>query len=186
MNKFRASYSILDTWRRGDYERAVKMYFKLETFDSEAMQQGRDYHQKWQEEVEKTKKLPAVFGGKKLTAPKTELKLVAQIYDWLEFVGVIDCYDKPTFYEYKTWVSESQNYINSYQIGMYGLLLTYTDKYVDSCEIYHYNQYNNKVDMSKVYITDKLIQDSLNFLITTSVEMHDYLLSNNLYERLSK
>ena len=184
MNKFRASYSVLDTWHRGDYERATLMYFKLDDFDSEAMKQGRQFHQDWAKEVSTNKKLPAVFGSKQLKNPQTELKLVVQIYDWLEFVGVIDCYDEPIIYEYKTGTAESQRYTTSKQIGMYGLLLTYSDMFVNFCEIYHYNQHSGKADMSMVHITDHLINNSLNFLITTAGEMHNYLESNNLYEKL--
>jgi len=186
MNKFRASYSVLDAWLRGDYENAVKMYFKLGSFENEAMIQGKKYHEDWANETKKNKTLPVIFGEQKLKNPQTELKLVVQIYDWLEFVGVIDCYDDPIFYEYKTGVTESQVYANSHQIGMYGLLLTYSDKFANACEIHHYNQHKRSVDVSKVWVTDQLISDSLNFVVTTAGEMHDYLSTNNLYERFKK
>ena len=186
MNKFRASFSILDTWNKGDYENAVKMYFKIDSFENEAMRQGKKYHKEWSKHTEETKTLPVIFGGKEFKTPKTELKLTAQIYDWLEMVGVVDCVDEPVIYEYKTGVTDSQTYVNSHQVGMYGLLLTYNDMLVDRCEFYHYNQYKNQVDMSIVHITDKLIENSLNFVVTTAGEMHEYLESNNLYEKLNK
>ena len=80
-NKFRASFTILNIWKSGDWERAIKAYFKLEQFVTLAMAEGREWHKKWAEESKQTKKLPAIFGGKELVNPIIEEKKVVSIYD---------------------------------------------------------------------------------------------------------
>ena len=186
-NKFRASWSVLSVWAKGDYNRAVKSYFKLEEYTSPQMEAGKDYHEKWQQEILKTKCLPKVFGDKKLNDPKPEYKAVVQIADWLELVGVIDCIDSPVLYEFKTGKSKtSEDYAGSWQTGIYGVLATFDKKFVDRAEIYHYDQYQKKADMSIRFITDKLLKDSLNWVMTQSGEMHNYLLQNDLYRRFGK
>ena len=162
MNKFRASYSVLTTWAHGDWERAVKQYFKLESFTTEAMADGKRYHETWREETDKTGRLPAVFGGKKLTRPMTEIKKVVAIEPWLDLVGVIDCYDDPVIYEYKTGKTESDIYAGSPQVGLYGLIATLSGMMADRAEIHHYDQHNKKTDMSLVWLTDDKIRESYN------------------------
>lgn len=94
MNKFRASYSVLSKWATGlpDYqEEAVRMYFKMPSDTASYMKEGQDLHKEWENEVINNKRMPAVFGGKPLS-PKhyTERKIVADVNEWLEIVGVID------------------------------------------------------------------------------------------------
>jgi hypothetical protein len=180
---FRASYSILNMWKSGNWEMAVKAYFKMESFTSEQMADGKIWHDKWRAETEATLCLPEIFGGKKLRKPLVEQKYVVNLHPWLNLVGVIDCLDAPTIYEYKTGKESSESYANSRQIGVYGVLATYAGHYVDRAEIYRYDQYKKQSDMSVVWITEKLLNDSFNWIDTLSSEMHDYFLQNNLYNR---
>jgi hypothetical protein len=186
MNKFRASYSVLSTWNSGQWDRAVKMYFKLDTFKTEAMADGQEFHELWKAETDKTKCLPEIFGGKELIDPKTELKLVVPIEEWLDLVGVIDCIDGNTIYEYKSGKTSSEVYANGVQPGIYGVLATYGGMFVDRCEIMHYDQYTKKLDTSIIHLTDKLLDDTHNWILSISSEMQSYLLDNNLYKILGK
>lgn len=184
--KFRASYTVLSTWARGDWERAVKQYFKLEDFTTPAMAMGKSYHEDWAKETKKTKRLPKVFGGKKLKNPKPEIKLVVPVEPWLNLVGVIDCYDEPTIYEYKTGKQSSEKYASSVQTGLYGVLSTLSNMYADRAEIWHYDQHSKKTDMSIVWLTDEAIKSAYDWLITYASEMHDYFTENKLYERFKR
>lgn len=185
-NKFRASYSVLSMWRSGNWERAIKAYFKLEDFTTPAMLAGRDLHSTWNNETLKTGALPAVFGGKKLASPEPELKIVVSITNWLDLVGIIDLYDKPEIHEYKSGVTSSESYASSPQGGVYGVLATLSKRYADKIYIHHYDQYAKRADTSIVWLTDKLLRDSLNWIETNASEMHAYLLENRLYERFGK
>lgn len=181
--KFRASYSVISTWASGNWDMAVGMYFKLKKFQTEAMAAGAEIHKEWEAEIKKTKALPKVFGGKALNNPKPEFKTVVELEPWLDLVGVIDVLDEPTVYEFKTGKTSSEIHANSIQTGVYGVLATYAGIYVDKTEIYHFDQYKNKTDMSVVYLTDKYLNDAHNWIISFASEMHSYFTENNLYDK---
>ena len=162
--KFRASYSILSKWAGGQWEEAIKMYFKLETFTSPEMAEGKKWHEGWEKHIIATQALPLELGGKVLTSPVPELKKVVELRPWLDLVGVVDCYDSGTIYEFKTGKQSSEAYASSKQIGIYGLLCTYAGLYVEKAEIYHYDQYLKKYDMSVVWITDEMLKDAFNWI----------------------
>lgn len=181
---FRASYSVLTAWASGRYEDAVAMYFKLESFTSPQMEFGKKMHDEWNAETDQTGCLPAVFGGQKLQNPKTEIKIVRRLEPWLDLVGVIDCLDSPTVFEYKTGVTSAAQYANSKQGGIYALLAILEGHFVDRLEYHRWDQYKNKADMAFVWVTPQVIEDALEFVKTYAAEMHQYLLDNNLYEQL--
>jgi hypothetical protein len=186
VKRFRGSFTVLSAWASGDYNKAIRYYFHLETYVSPAMLMGREFHKEWQEETTKTGCLPLVFGGKKLIKPVCEGKIEVKVEDWLDLVFVCDCRDNDTLYEYKTGKSmNSEMYANSFQTGLYALGHLYNKNNINRIEIHHYDQYVKKADMSIVWVTDKLLENSLNWLITQSSEMYDYLLKNNLYEKFS-
>lgn len=182
-HKFRASFTVLEKWASGDWEGAIKAYFKLDKFTTPAMAEGKRYHELWAKEIEATTTLPAVFGNTKLWQPKAEVKKVVELEPWLDLVGVIDCYDKPVIYEFKTGKQSSEHYAGSHQCGVYSVLASFGDMYVDRAVIWHYDQYTRKSDMSQVWLTDKLMENSHEWIITQSSEMHNYLNENKLYER---
>lgn len=184
--KFRASYSILDQWNSGNWEMAVKMYFKLEQFVTPQMQDGRDWHEKWAKHITETKTMPIEFGGAKLINPIAEQKTVVKLDEWLDLVGVIDCYDSPIIYEWKTGKKSSEAYAGSVQGGIYAILGTFSKKYVEKVEIHHFDQYSKKSDMSIVWVTDDLLKDTYNWIITTAGEMHDYFIKNDLYNKFGR
>lgn len=183
-NKFRASYSVLRLWEQGKWQEAIQAYFKLDRFQTEQMAEGKKYHDLWKEETLKTGCLPEVFGGKKLIDPIVEKKQVVQVFDWLELVGIIDCYDSSVIHEYKTGLTNSQEYARSAQIPLYGVLAVLSDLPAKKAEIHHYNQYDKTADMFIVWITDKLIKYGYEWLRTYALEMHNYLTDNNLYAEL--
>jgi len=185
-NKFRASASILWAWSRGDWENAVNMYFKLTDFDTPAMKAGREYHKKWEDYINNYEKMPEVFGGEELENPLPEIKLESQLSPWLELVGILDCYSNGILYEFKTGGGNSQGYSGSPQLGIYALLLKLNGYPVHQAVVHHYNQHLKQATSSYVWITDKVIQDALDYIETYSSEMHNYLEENNLYEELGK
>lgn len=181
---FRASYSVLSMWKAGRYEDAVAAYFKLATFTNKAMEDGKEFHEQWQKETEETGCLPAVFGGQKLQKPITEKKVVHHLEPWLDLVGVIDCLDAPTVFEYKTGVTSAAQYANSVQGGIYALLATLSEVYVERLEYHVWNQHTKKAEMAIVWISDTVLAEALEFVKTYAGEMHDYLMENDLYAQL--
>lgn len=182
-DKFRASFTVLNAWQSGNWERAIKYYFKLEEFTTPEMLQGRELHKKWADETKKTKCLPEVFGGQKLQNPIVEQKVVVELEPWLDFVFIIDCLDAPVLHEYKSGKSSSESYAGSWQTGAYAVGAVSAGFYVDRAEVHHYDQYMKVSDMSILHITDKVLEDSYNWIITISSEMHNYFIVNGLYRQ---
>lgn len=181
--KFRASYSVLSIWSSGDYERAIKAYFKLENFITPAMVDGKKWHKTWQKHIVKESTVPPIFSIQKLNNPETELKIVVELAPWLDLVGVIDLYDRPCIWDWKTGKQSSEKYANTMQAPIYGLLATMTKRYVEKAIIGHYDQYTKKSDVSHVWLTDSLLNKAYNWVETLSSEMHHYLTENKLYEQ---
>lgn len=98
-------------------------------------------------------------------------------------VGKIDCIDAPIIYEFKTGKQSSEAYASSKQTGVYAVLATRSNIYVDRAEIYHYDQYINKFDMSAVWLTDNVLEDAENWILTLGAEIHEYFEQNKLYDR---
>ena len=173
-------------WVR-DWENAIALYFKMPTYVSRQMKEGREWHQKWAEETRRTGRLPEVFGGRKLIKPQTELKIeipnLGKGYEWLQLVGVIDAIDDGVIYEYKTGVSESNSYVGSFQAGIYAILAASRGLEAKQCQIHHYNQYRNKSDMSIFWITPKMLAETDNWIKTIAGEMFQYFKDNDLWAR---
>ena len=190
--KFRASFSVLNLWSQGNWERAIKSYFKLEKFTTPAMADGHLWHEKWKGETLETGCLPKVFGGAKLINPTVEIKKVLPINEWLDFVFIIDCLDEPTIHEYKTGTQSASAYANSYQIPLYAIGATMMEKYVDRGIIHRLNQHKKKpdgnydVETSTVWITDRLMANAQEWLMTIASEMHNYFITNDLYAKFGK
>jgi hypothetical protein len=188
MQQIKVSYTILNAWEQGRYEDAIKYLFKLGVIQTPAMKAGQDFHKSWENEIAKTKKLPEVFGSKKLINPSPEQYLQAQINDWLTLSGKIDCYDKPTIYEFKTGKQTSEDVIRSKQPGVYAVLATLNKLYADRAEIYCYNQYVKKDNktMSIIYLTNKVLEDALNWVETLARDLLNYCIQNNLFNKYSQ
>ena len=184
--KFRASWTVLNNWASGNWERAIKDYFKLDKFTTPAMDEGKRYHKKWAAHIEKTGKLPDIFGGKEVKHSLTEVKSVVDIAPWLRLVYIMDCYCDFVVYDWKTGKQSSETYASSMQLPLYAVGATFDGIPVKKAEIHHYDQHIKKADMSIVWITDKKLDDAHNWLVTMAGEMQTYLLQNKLYERFGK
>lgn len=183
MQKFRASYTVLSLWDSGRWEDAITAYFKLDSFSTPQMEAGKELHEKWEAEIQATFCLPEVFGAVRLRAPQTELKKVVELAPWLDLVFVIDCYDPGDIHEFKSGVQSSQTYARDKQIGVYAVGAVLSNLVVNRLFVHHYNQYTKESDTSVVWVTEKLLRDTVGWVETTASEMHHYFTENNLYER---
>jgi hypothetical protein len=185
-HKFRASFTVLNLWDSGNWEEAVKAYFKLpDRFVNKAMADGKAFHEAFEAHINKTKTLPAMFGSAGLRNPKTELKLEVDIYEDMELVGVIDCMTDKEIFEFKTGKTESNNSIYERQVKVYGALAWAKGCRVERANILHYDQYNKNTDISSVWLTEEAIEEALNWVITVGGDIHNYFLKNKLYEKFS-
>lgn len=183
--KFRASYSYLKLWTEGRWEEAIKAYFKLDRFISRAMAEGSDYHNEWEAYINKHKALPPELGGLKLNNPICEEKLVIPMYDWLDLVVKLDCYDSPIVHEFKTGSLESSDYARTYQPAVYAVGMVLLNRPVQFVDIHHYNQYTKNRTYSRIVVTEKLLADAVNWIEAVGSEMHAYFVENDLYTKFA-
>jgi hypothetical protein len=145
--------------------------------------EGKEWHDKWEKEVKKTGCLPTLFGGRKLDTFKCEVKKVVELAPWLDYVFVADLVEGSNVHDYKTGVDDSARWVSTKQLGCYAVGLTFDKIFINRGYIHHFNQYTKKVDSSSIWITDKVLEDAHNWIITLSSEAHEYLTNNNLYEK---
>jgi hypothetical protein len=104
-------------------------------------------------------------------------------------VFIIDCLDSPTVHEYKTGVSSANVYANSMQMPLYALGAMLLGYYVNKGIIYRLNQHRKRangtydVEIATVWLTDKQIEKAQNWMLTIASEMHNYFLTNDLYNK---
>jgi len=184
--KFRASFSVLNLWDKGRIDWAINSYFKLEEITNQAMDEGKELHEYWQQHTKETKRLPKEFGNIPLINPQTELKLEYTASEWLELVGVIDCLDNKIIYEYKTGKTRASAYKNTYQAGMYALLTYLHGIKTKECQILHYDQHKDKSDSLIIPITDELIEKTSEWIENVAWDMRNFIIKHKLEEKYKK
>lgn len=174
----RLSYSILSAWARGDTERALQMYFREETPTTPAMELGKKMHDKWEKEINKTGKMPEVFGGKKLESHATELRTKRErmLNDWLQLVGVLDLLEGSIGRDWKCGKTSASDYSNGFQHKVYQILYPAMKKF----EYHAYNPYTKEATMAIVHLSDKSLEDGLNWVMTYATDFRNHLEINNL------
>lgn len=180
MKIFQTSYSTLKEWAAGNYDNALAMYFKTATYDNEAMALGRIAHDEWEKEIKQTGCMPRVFGGAKLSGKqKTEAFVVKKITDWLVIRGKIDLDDGEVMYDWKRGMTRSSQWAASKQHNVYQIFRPEKKRF----EYHAYNPYvplDQAVTVSVVHLTDKTLEDGIEWVITNASEMKNYIEVNDL------
>lgn len=186
--RFRASVSILNSWSKGYAQDAIEMYFKLPRKTNEFMEEGLKFHRDWENYINKYKKLHPQLSSlnKPLSDPRTELKLEMEITPEIELVGIIDCLDNSTLYEFKSGTKPSSEYANGMQVDVYSLLCEYHGYHPDRAFYLHYDQYLKETDGAMVWLTEERRKRAREWIIKYSTEMNDYLVANKLFEKYPK
>lgn len=183
MTKFRASFSVLNMFASGRVDDAINAYLHKPIEVTPQMKEGGEYHRKWEAEIKRTKKLPDVLGGLPLLNPITEKKIVVEVEPWLDLVGVIDCLDETTIYEFKTGSSMNASaYANTMQGPLYGILTALAGIKTDKIVYRHYNQYTGDAQSYYRWITNSSLKDCHSWLITNAQAMNELLQEQGLKE----
>lgn len=189
---FYASYSVLSAWERGDAKGALQTYFNLSKFTSKEMEQGTKLHNEWEIEVNKTGKLPKVFGAKPLIEPKTEIEAEVRIgkinlkarIDLLHKISSES--EKHAVCDYKTGVQGSAYYINTQQLPVYALICTLQGIEVGKGVIYYYNQYSKEVETYHMFINKDIVKNAYAWVTSNSNAMHEFMKRNDVWNRLKE
>lgn len=178
----RVSYSILSNWARGNYEDAVNTYLGHYPAATPAMEAGKYWHKKWERDGRQTGCLPEIFGGRKLDSPKFELdtKKVIMLADWIQLVGVFDVLEPGIGTDYKSGSSPSSAYANGFQHKVLQILEPSLKRF----DYHGFNQYTNEVTMSVCHLTQKTLEEGIEYVITHASDMRSYLEQNNLVKEV--
>jgi len=187
---FRVSYSSLAAWERGDFDRALAPWTGAVIESNEYMDRGKRWHGRWEREVKKTKRAPAVFGGEPLVNQELELqtKRVVDLNDWLQLSGVLDRIDSPEFLkggkrgiDYKLSKSNAVSWANSKQGNVYKILYPELALFEFHClNPYLANDDPDRATMSIIHLTDKSLEDGIEWVLTIASEMRAYLENNGI------
>ena len=185
--KLRASYSLLSTWRRGQYSQAIDMYLHRNKITSQAMDDGIMWDTRVTEWADLYKKLPEEFGGDELKNPQTQVRLEVPYNEICDLIIVPDILDENVLWENKTGNSkDSGDYVIDFQMSLYFLGLELSGRKIDYGIYNHYNQYlplsKNNPDRSMVINTPRERQRAENFINTLVPEIHSYFLEHGIFE----
>lgn len=161
----RVSYSLLNQVAQGKLGNAIETYLGYESrIRSEAMQAGGAFHKAWEVETRATGSLPAVFGGRKLAAPKAEIKMAIRLNGDFTLSGIPDLIDGEDLYEYKTGKGNAQSYGGSAQHLVYKVLEPNLKRANYLC----YNQHEDVVTSSVFHLTGSAYARGLRWVLTNA------------------
>lgn len=178
MKKLRVSYSILNAWDQGNKQQAIDAFLHKPMRPSKAMEMGTKYHQDWSKYVLSQKKLPEEFGGFSLSEPVSEVKIVRELPQAVQLVGIVDLYDKPTIYEFKTGRRSASSYALSKQHMVYHLLL---DGEPTKAIYMRYDQYSQQADAAIIHLSTELMEITTEWVLNTSTELREELERQGLW-----
>lgn len=151
----RISYSLLDSWNRGDTERAIATYFHMDMPFPEKTQKrisaGLDIHKEIETYVKENGKFPEWFFKKQLNSPESERKVVAKYSDEFDLSGVFDCLDGDILYEFKTGTTPATEWAQTWQLPIYFLMAELNNIPIETAYIIRWNQYTKKKDFVLVH-----------------------------------
>lgn len=174
------SYSILDAWKRYQYEQAIGYYIGQSMPATPAMELGSAYDKMFEAHIKKYGELPPEIGGGKLVNPKPQTKYekIIPLNDKYQilFRGVPDCPDETTIYEFKCGMTEATQYVDGWQADAYKLLIPKADTAIYLC----YNPYFQTYTKGIKYLDRHNAEVALENIITYGSELIDYLIMNRL------
>lgn len=185
----RVSYSILNSWAKGDIDRAVAPYAGIEIEPTEAMEYGKKKHEAWEKEARRYGRLPRRFGGRKLISPQFELntKKVRKLTDWCYLSGVLDVLDGDVAIDYKTGKTPAGDYLNSYQHEVYQILYPNIKRFEYHCCNHHLRRKDDGyITVAIAYLNKQTLKHGIEWVLTMAAELREYLINNGYGDKLDQ
>ena len=184
MKTIKLSYSILDAWARGDYERAVSYYLGDPIPPTDAMKLGAMKHKQWERHTKSFGTLHDDFDGGKLQRPITEKKyekIIPLSDDYRILIrGVVDLEhiedNVVVIEDYKCGKTPASDYVDGFQLSYYKLLRPRAERGVYRC----FNPYTEEVTKGIRFLDERDAREALEHIITHGGEMIQYLESQRL------
>lgn len=188
------SYSIIDAWERGDFERAVGMYLGDELPATPYMELGRTMHELSAKYTMRTKQLLPQLGGHKVREPIVEQKYqkLFPFSDDIQILlrGIIDLEETTDrgqiITDHKFGRTRSGAYLKKMQLDYYKLLRPaivegrYRAQDPYKCKALCTDDHHVCYGLGVKFLTRKNSEQALEHLMTYGGEIIDYLQSQRL------
>lgn len=186
MKQIQVSYSLLNTWHRGDIQGAVNLYLHRWAEPSPEALYGREWHQKVQDHLLKSKVLLA--GDTRLTmrSPEVEKEVVVQYQDYCRIKGLYDVYDKPDLYELKTGKRSALQYASDLQVPLYLFIAELSGIPIERAFIIHFDQYKNVTELVQIWNDKDIREKGKNLVDTLAPEIYQFFKDNGILEEREK
>lgn len=176
MNKIRLSYTLIDTWLKGDKDKAIEVYLHIPRPTSAAMERGTMFDKYTKGYVVENKALPPELGGKKMVQPVAPFAMSASYNDLIDLKGEVDVWNSEEFIEVKcAEAMDSAQYLSTLQLPFYFLMAELSfNKVVQYGTVYRFDPAHKKYDTSTLYKTPRVIQKMKDVIDKVGPEMHTY------------
>lgn len=179
-NKLVINFSTLNLWSKSLIDQAVQCYYHTDKFDSDAMADGRAFHDIWAREITRTKRLKIGNTTLLFKEPQCE-HLIQTDYnkDWL-IKGTMDCIDESTLYEFKTGITKALDFSGTMQIPIYFLINELVGNHLDKAILLHFDQHHTKTEYIMVWNDEEKMMGARNWIDTLAPEITEYFNAHNL------
>jgi len=162
-------------------QEVIDCYFHLNKKSSQAMEDGKKFHEEISESITKYNNLPEYMDFKaSFITPKTEHEVTVPYNEICDIKGIFDCLDEPNLYEWKTGVSDSLEWARTGQIPLYFLICELAKIPVDLAYLVRHNQYEKKTDFAIIHNSQKLRDKARNIVDSVCYPIYDYFQEQGL------
>lgn len=169
------SHTILDAWYRGRWEDALSFYLGQDVPPTPPMILGRLKDEIWTKHAQETGQLHPELGGSKLNQPILQQKYekLIPLSDDLQILlrGRPDVWDKPIIRDFKCGRTKPSQYLSSFQLPIYKLLLPEAAMGIYDC----FNPYTGQYSIGVKYLGPEDAEKALEFVVTYGADFINYL-----------
>lgn len=172
----RLSYSLLDLWKRGRKEEAIKLYLHVEDREpTPAMKRGIEFDRFVKETVDTEGRLPKELGGATLDRDVHTSEKVVVPFKGFDLSAEYDIRAGSDIIELKcSEVMDSAEYLTTLQLPFYLFTAHLTGIKPNRGMIYRYDPVHRLYDISIMYPNDRVYQEVSDEIDTHGREIVEY------------
>ena len=178
-----ASFTALSQWERGNTEDALRIIQGLPqlTPPTDAMIIGTDYHEEFEQEVNKIGNLHKRWGFKlDKGSAVTEQTIIKPLTDWIALKGTLDVYGtlngEPIIIDYKVGRTALSNLMATKQLMIYSML---RDENIKKVMIARFDPYIKKVELGVMVLSQEELEECRLWIARICLEIKKYCEEND-------
>lgn len=178
----RLSYSLLNTWKRGDKQGTLNQYLGIQMIPTKQMELGTKFDKYIDDFVTKNKQLPPEFGGDKLDQPICQQTIVVKGYDnEFDLKGKLDIGMPKELIEVKCSASmDSAEYSDTGQLDFYFLLGELSGQHFEKGWLYRFDPTHRTYDTSLIWNGKRRIEKAKEMINKYGQEIKNYFIQQGV------